>query len=175
MTCGSTAKSGDEFRCTGRKGRRVAGQSWLGPGWDPSGDLAAIQQEMNRLFETFLGQGPERAQAMERTWAPPMDVCETSADLRVLLELPGIPQSQIQIQIAEGILTIRGERHPDPAFRQDQLIRMERRYGPFCRSQNLPSIVDAEGVRANYRDGVLEIRLQKRPEATPRIISVETT
>jgi HSP20 family protein len=103
-----------------------------------------------------------------------MDVCETPADLRMLVELPGIPQSQIQIEIAEGVLTIRGERHPDPAFPQDQLIRLERRYGPFHRSLNLPSTVDAEGVRATYRDGILEIRLPKRPEATARIISVDS-
>lgn len=149
-------------------------QSWLGPGWDPSGDLTAIQQEMNRLFESFLGQGSARVQPVERAWAPPMDVCETPTDLRVLVELPGISQNQIQIEIVESVLTIRGERRPDPAFRQDQLIRMERRYGPFSRSLNLPSIVDAEGVRATYRSGVLEIRLPKRPEATARIISVET-
>lgn len=145
----------------------------MGPGWDPSGDLAAIQHEMNRLFESLLGQGARGVQPVERSWAPPMDVCETTRDLRVLLELPGIPQSQIQIEIAKGVLTIRGERHPDPAFPQDQLIRMERRYGPFSRSLNLPSIVDAQGVRATYQDGVLEVRLPKRPEATPRVISVD--
>ena len=148
---------------------------WLGPGWDPSGDLAAIQQELNRLFESFLGHGSVRVQSVERSWAPPMDVCETQTDLCILVELPGIPQSQIQIEIVEGVLTIRGERHPDPAFRQDQLIRMERRYGPFSRSLNLPSVVDAERVRAGYRNGVLEIRLPKRSGATPRIISVETS
>ena len=148
---------------------------WLGPGWDPSGDLAAIQQELNRLFESFLGHGSMRVQSAERAWGPPMDVCETQTDLCILVELPGIPQSQIQIEIVEGVLTIRGERHPDPTFRQDQLIRMERRYGPFSRSLNLPSVVDAERVRAGYRNGVLEIRLPKRPGATPRIISVETS
>ncbi len=160
-------------RVVAGKGRRVGTQSWLGPSWDPSGDLAAIRQEMNRLFESFLGQGPGRVQPVERTWAPPMDVCETETDLRILVELPGIPQNRIRIEIAEGVLAVRGERQPDPAFRQDQLIRMERRYGPFSRHLNLPPIVDAEGVRATYRSGVLEIRLPKRPEATPRIISVE--
>lgn len=149
-------------------------QSWLGPGWDPSGDLVAIQQEMNRLFETLLGQSPGQVQPVDRTWAPPMDVCETQTELRVLVELPGISQDKIQIEVVEDVLSIRGERQPDPTFRQDQLIRMERRYGPFCRSLNLPSIVDSQGVRATYRHGVLEIRLPKRPEATHRIISVET-
>ncbi len=88
-----------------------------------------IQQEMNRLFEGFLGQAPGRMQPVEGTWAPPMDVCEAKTELRVLVELPGIPQAEIQ--------------------------------------------VDPDGVRASYRDGILEIRLLKRPEATPRIISVE--
>jgi HSP20 family molecular chaperone IbpA len=75
------------------------------PGWDPSGDLAAIQQEMNRLFEGFLGHGAGRVQSVEGSWAPPMDVCETQTDLRILVELPGIPQ---KIEIVEGTLTIRG-------------------------------------------------------------------
>ncbi|MEK7221073.1 MAG: hypothetical protein AAB253_07735, partial [candidate division NC10 bacterium] len=102
------------------------------------------QQEMNRLFEGFLGQAPGRMQPVEGIWAQPMDVCEAKTELRVLVELPGIPQAEIQIEIVDGVLKIRGERQPDPAFRQDQ-----------------------------YRDGILEIRLLKRPEATPRIISVE--
>jgi len=152
----------------------VRTHSWLGPGWDPSGDLAAIQQEMNRLFEGFLNHGAGQVQSVEGGWAPPMDVCETQTELRILVELPGIPQNQIEIEIVEGTLTIRGERHPDPAFRQDHLMRMERRYGPFTRSLDLPSSVDAERVRAAYRNGVLQIKLPKRPEATPRIISVET-
>jgi len=131
------------------------------------------QQEMNRLFEGFLGQAPGRMQPVEGTWAPPMDVCEAKTELRVLVELPGIPQAEIQIEIVDGVLKIRGERQPDPAFRQDQLLRLERRSGPFFRSLDMPSIVDPDGVRVSYRDGVLEIRLLKRPEATPRIISVE--
>lgn len=146
---------------------------WLGPSWDPSGDLAAIQQEMNRLFETLLGQGLGGLYPAEGAWAPAMDVCETKTELRVLVELPGIPLAKIHLTIEEGVLTIRGERHPDPTFRQDQLIRLERRYGPFYRSLHLPCMVNPEEVRASYRDGVLEIRLPRRTEATPRVISVE--
>ncbi len=146
---------------------------WLGPSWDPSGDLAAIQQEMNRLFETLLGQGPGRLRPAEGAWAPAMDVRGTKTELRALVELPGIPLARIHLTIEEGVLTTRGERHPDPTFRQDQLIRMERRYGPFYRSLHLPSMVNPEEVRAAYRDGALEIRLHRRTEATPRVISVE--
>jgi HSP20 family protein len=151
----------------------MGAQPWLGPGWDPFGDLAEIQQELNRLFDTFFGQRPGRPQTEEGAWAPPMDVCETRDHLRVLIELPGVPQDQIQVEILEGVLTIRGERRPDPAFRNDQLQRMERRYGAFCRRLDLPPVVDPEGIRATYRDGVLEIRLPKLAGAAPRAIAVE--
>lgn len=97
-------------------------QPWLGPGWDPSGDLAAIQQEMNQLFESLLGQGSGAIQPVERAWAPPMDVRETKADLRVLVELPEVPQSQIQIEIVEGVLEIR---LPKRAEATSRIVRVE--------------------------------------------------
>jgi HSP20 family protein len=146
----------------------------LGPAWDPSGDLLALQQEMNRLLETLLGLGPGRGQLAEAVWAPPMDVCESPAALRVLVELPGLTQEQIGIEVTEGMLRIRGERPPDLRFTQEHLIRLERRSGPFSRTLTLPAGVDAEHVRASYRDGVLEIRLPKRSEAVRRVIAVET-
>jgi HSP20 family protein len=95
--------------------------------------------------------------------------------LRVLVELPGISLSQVKLEIADGVLAVRGERHPDPAFLQDQLQRMECHYGLFVRRLNLPSAVDADRVRAAYRDGVLEIRLPKHQEAGVRAITIERT
>jgi HSP20 family protein len=134
----------------------------------------ALQQEMNRLFETLLGLGPGRGQPAEAVWAPPMDVCESPAALRVLVELPGLTQAQIGIEVTEGMLRIRGERPPDPQFTREHLIRLERRCGPFFRTLTLPASVDADQVRASYRDGVLEIRIPKRAEAIPRVIAVES-
>jgi HSP20 family protein len=151
----------------------VGGQPWPGPGWDPVGDLAVIKQEMNRLFENLLGPGAAQGRPAEGAWAPPVDVCETRDELRVLVELPGISLSQVKLEIAEGVLTVRGERHPESAFRQDQLQRMECHYGLFVRRLSLPSVVDADHVRASYRDGVLEIRLPKRQQAGVRTIAIE--
>ncbi len=151
----------------------MGGQLWPGPGWDPVGDLAVIKQEMNRLFESFLGPGATQGRPVEGAWTPPVDICETRDGLRVLVELPGISLSQVKLEIAEGVLTVRGERHLEPAFRQDQLQRMECHYGFFVRRLSLPSVVDADHVRASYRDGVLEIRLPKRREAAVRTISIE--
>lgn len=148
---------------------------WPAPGWYPLGDLAVIKQEMNRLLENFLGMSPGHLEPVEGAWAPPMDVCETRDELRVLVELPGVPQSQISLEIVDGVLTIKGKRQPDPAFRQDQLLRMECHYGPFGRRLSLPSVVDPDQVRATYRNGVLEVRLPKRAEARSQSITVEAT
>ncbi len=151
----------------------MGGLPWPGPGWDPVGDLAIIKQEMNRLFETFLGPGAALGRPAEGAWTPSVDICETRDGLRVLVELPGISLSQVKLEIAGGVLTIRGERQPEPGFRQDQLQRMECHYGPFLRRLTLPPGVDADHVRASYRDGVLEIRLPKRREAGVRTIAIE--
>ncbi len=151
----------------------MARHPWPGPAWDPSGDLVVLQQEMNRLFEALLGLVPGAGQAAEVAWAPPMDVCDGPTALRVLVELPGLSQEQIGIEVSKGVLRIRGERPPDPRLAQEQLVRLERRCGAFARSLPLPAGVDAEAVRASYRDGVLEISIPKRLEAAPRIIAVE--
>jgi len=154
-------------------GRTVTTHPWLGPAWDPSGDVVALQQEMNRLFEALLGLVPGSGQAAGVAWAPPMDVCDGPTALRVLVELPGLTQEQIGIEVTKGTLRIRGERPPDPHLAQDQLVRLERRCGAFARSLPLPASVDPDRIRATYRDGVLEIWIPKRLEATPHIIAVE--
>lgn len=85
---------------------------WLGPAWDPSGDVVALQQEMNRLFEMLLGLVPGSGQAAGVAWAPPMDVCDSPTALRVLVELPGLTQEQIGIEVTKGTLRIRGSDRP---------------------------------------------------------------
>jgi HSP20 family protein len=152
----------------------MARHPWLGPAWDPSGDVVVLQQEMNRLFEALLGLVPGSSLGAGVAWAPPMDVCDGPTAMRVLVELPGLTQEQIGIETTQGMLRIKGDRPPDPHIAREQLIRLERRCGAFARSLPLPAGVDAEGIRATYRDGVLEIRIPKRPEATPRIIAVES-
>jgi HSP20 family protein len=150
-------------------------QPWPGPGWDPLGDLAIIKQEMNRLLESFMGLGSDHVQPVETAWAPPIDVCETQEEIRVLVELPGVSQSHINLEIVDGVLTIKGERHLDPAFRQDQLLQMECHYGAFARRLSLPLGIDRDHVRASYRNGVLEVRLSKRSELRAKSITVEAT
>ncbi|RPI07922.1 MAG: Hsp20/alpha crystallin family protein [Zetaproteobacteria bacterium] len=148
-------------------------QPWPGPGWDPFGDLALIKQEMTRLLEQVLSQGSGRGQPAESAWAPPLDVCETPAEFRVQVEVPGVAGRQIRLEFSEGTLTIRAERPIDPALRADQIQQMECRYGSFFRRLALPSPIDHGRIRATCRDGVLDIRLPKRTMSQTRHVAIE--
>jgi HSP20 family protein len=137
------------------------------------GDLALIKEEMTRLFEQMLGHGARHGQPVDGTWSPPVDEWETKGELRVQVELPGVPGRQIRIDVAEGVLTIRADRPPDPALQRDQVLQVECRYGSFARRLNLPAAIDADRIRAAYRNGVLDIRLPKRVESEPRRVRVD--
>lgn len=107
-----------------------------------------------------------------RPWpGPGWDASGDLTEIRV--ELPGVSQAEITLEITDGVLTVKGERHRDPAFRQDRLLCLECHHGPFLRRLSLPSMVDPDRVRATYRNGVLEIRLPKQMERKAQIISVE--
>jgi HSP20 family protein len=146
---------------------------WPGPGWDPLGDLALIKEEMTRLFEQTLSHGVRHGQAVAGAWSPPVDAWETKAELRVQVELPGVQERQIRIDFAEGVLTIRADRPPDPSLQHHQVLQVECRYGSFVRRLTLPGAIDADRVRATYRNGVLDIRLPKRVESQPRRVPIE--
>lgn len=138
--------------------------------WDPFVGIQDLQNEMNRLFESFFG-GPSRTQDV--AWTPATDVRETKDEMVVVLELPGLNQKEIEISVTGDTLTVRGERRREEHFEGVDYHRIERCYGPFSRTLTLPSMVDADHIKAVYRDGLLEIRLPKREEAKPRPIPIE--
>lgn len=108
------------------------------------------------------------------TWLPPVDIHETDEREIVLkAELPGLRREDIDLSVENSTLTIRGERRRDDQVGENQYHRVERAYGPFTRSFTLPNTIDANRVRAEYRDGVLTITLPLREEARPRQIQVE--
>jgi HSP20 family protein len=116
----------------------------------------------------------EFAQLEDRLWMPPVDIYETSSDELVLkAELPDVDKDAIELTVENGTLTIKGEKKFDPEVKDEQVHRVERRYGAFTRSFSLPPTVDATKVSADYKNGVLTIRLPKREEAKPRQIKVD--
>jgi HSP20 family protein len=140
--------------------------------WEPFRDLGDIQQEVNRLFDNFYGR-PATVAAGERTWVPLCDMHETTDDLYVTLEVPGVKEKDVHVSITGDLLTVKGERKWDKELKEDGVHRLERVYGKFERTISLPVPVQSDKVTASYRDGVLEIRLPKVEEVRPKEIKID--
>lgn len=131
----------------------------------------ALQSELKRFIEGCLQPGPSPGPGVDRPWSPPVDVYETPEETVVVVELPGVDSSRVELSAADGLLTIRGTRAPDDRP-EDQIQLRERRFGPFSRQVRVPSEVDLDAARAETVDGVLTIRLPRRRAAAPRTIPV---
>jgi HSP20 family protein len=108
------------------------------------------------------------------TWVPPVDVFQTGEHELVLkAELPDMSREDIDVSVENFVLTIKGEKKLASEVKEDQYQHIERRYGAFSRSFSLPRTVDSSKVAADYRNGVLTIRLPLREEAKPRQIKVD--
>jgi HSP20 family protein len=138
--------------------------------WDPFRNLSTLQEQVNRLFETsYRGRGDNSALT---TWAPAVDIYETENELVLKADLPEVNERDLDIQIENNMLTIRGERAFDHEVKEDNYLRIERTYGAFSRSFSLPNAVNTEAIKAEYKNGVLRVELPKRAESKPRQVKV---
>jgi HSP20 family protein len=142
--------------------------------WEPFEDLVAFNREVDRIFGNLLGPIPFTLTSTEEPWSPRVDVSETDAMVVLKAELPGVKQEDIQVSIQDNTLTLKGERKLETDVKQGRYTRIERSYGAFQRSMALPPAVDANQVKATYKDGILEIQLPKKEDAKPKEIKVET-
>jgi HSP20 family protein len=142
--------------------------------WMPFDQLASVRDEMNRLFESTLGDGIQSPDLFGG-WTPAVDLYEDKDHLIVRAELPGMKKESIDISLHEGVLTLAGERKAEALPEEGETYRSERFYGRFQRSFELPKPVEAERVSASYRDGVLTVTLAKTEAAKPRHIEVNVS
>ncbi|HEY7179850.1 MAG TPA: Hsp20/alpha crystallin family protein [Blastocatellia bacterium] len=119
-------------------------------------------------FMTFGGENWSLA-----TWAPACDIYETDNEIVVKAELPEVKREDVHVSIENNLLTVRGERKFSDETKKENYHRVERSYGEFIRSFTLPSLVDANEVNAEFKDGVLRVTLAKREEAKPKQIEVK--
>jgi HSP20 family protein len=142
---------------------------------DPFRDLGDIQSEVNRLFDNFFGRPTQQqgGTGMERVWAPAVDMHETKDDLVLTMEVPGVRDKDVAVSITGDLLSIKGERRFEHDVKEQQLLHVERAYGKFERLVQLPIPVQADKVKASYRDGILEVRLPKTEEIKPKEIKVD--
>jgi HSP20 family protein len=140
--------------------------------WDPLRDVVSLQSRLNSLFQDY-GRGQNDTDALSAaSFAPPVDIYEDENKLVLKLETPGIRQEDLDIQIENRTLTVRGERKLDREEKQENFHRVEHRYGTFARTFSLPSTVDPESVVASYDSGILKLEFAKRAEAKPRQVKV---
>ena len=131
--------------------------------------LANMRAEMDRVFESTFGS-LSRSPAPLSRWNPAVDVYQDKEQFTVVLELPGLKKEEIEISLHDDTLTISGERKREESSEQEFLT--ERSYGKFQRSFILPTAVDAEKVKASYKDGLLQVVLPKGEEVKPKQIEV---
>ena len=141
--------------------------------WRPTRDLLSIRDEVNRLFDNFFTGLPERRRGLlEGEWAPSVDIAETDNEVVVTAELPGVKQDDVDITITDDVLTLKGEKKEEKEVKEKNYHRIERSYGSFQRSVSLPAGVQADKVKATYKDGVLHITVPKAEEAKPKQIKI---
>jgi HSP20 family protein len=140
---------------------------------DPIREFAQLQDRINRVFTDAYGRNDEGLLA-SGTWTPPVDIYQ-NGDQEVVIkaELPDMTREAIDITVDNGTLTIKGEKTFGADVKEEHFHRIERRYGTFSRTFTLPRTVDAGKVAAEYKNGVLTVRLPLREEAKPRQIKVD--
>jgi HSP20 family protein len=145
--------------------------------WEPVRELHTMQSEMNRLFSTLFdsptpSNGVRQGRTSIRRWIPAMDLVETGDHFVLRADLPGIAEGDVNIELEDNVLTVSGERKAEHEERKEGYYRVERASGRFSRSLTLPEGVNAEGIEANFDNGVLEIRVPKPEEHKPRKVAI---
>ena len=139
--------------------------------WDPFREVTSFQNRLNTLLQDYRG-AENHSDVTAASFSPAVDVYEDEHQVVLSLEVPGIRQEDLDVQVEKNTLTVRGERKFEKDQKEANFHRIERRYGTFYRSFSLPATVDTENVRASYDAGVLKLELAKKAEAKPKQIKV---
>lgn len=141
--------------------------------WDPFDDLIRIKDRMNRMFEDSLTRPRGDRDLLSGHWVPAVDIYETPERVVLVADLPGVEQDDIELSIENNTLVLSGERRMKKDVNQENYHRVERGYGTFHRSFTLPMTIDQNSIRAEHRNGILEVSLPKTEGAKPRAIRVD--
>jgi len=142
--------------------------------WDPFRELSSLQNRVNSLFQDY-GRGSQDELTTSGSFIPAVDVYEDEHKVVLKLEVPGVKQEDLDVQVENMTLTVRGQRSFEKEEKEENFQRIERRYGSFSRSFTLPNTIDTENVNASCDNGVLKLELAKREEAKPKQIKVNVS
>ena len=141
--------------------------------WEPARELHSIQQEVNGLFGTLFDVPiTASASAATRSWIPAMDLVEEKDEYVLHADLPGLTEKDVRVELEDNVLSVFGTRKSEHENRKDGYYRVERASGSFSRSLTLPEGVDPESIRAQFENGVLEVRIPKPAERKRRRVAI---
>jgi HSP20 family protein len=147
--------------------------------WDPSRELEDMGDRLNRVFAGFGRPGLARGSEAGREaltvpdWAPMVDITETDDEYLIKAEIPEVKREDVKVSVENGVLTLQGERKQEKEEKGKKFHRVERYYGSFMRTFTVPDNVDETKVRAEFKDGVLNVHLPKTEKAKPKAIEVK--
>jgi HSP20 family protein len=142
--------------------------------WDPFRDVAALQDRINRLFNESFGQTRDLEEEPKAcAWRPAVDIYETESEIVLRAELPGTRKEDVAVEVKDNLLTLKGERFPDPEISDDKYYRREICFGTFERSFTLRETIKPEQIKAVFKDGVLKVKIPKPDVEVPKQVSVE--
>jgi HSP20 family protein len=133
--------------------------------------VRTLRDEMDRLFEDFFASAPERTG--RGVWSPMVDVREDENNFYIEAELPGMSKEDIHLEVEQNSLSIKGERKFEKKDEGENYHFVERSYGSFYRSFTLPKNVNADGIAAEYKDGVLTVTVPKVEEVKPKKVEIK--
>jgi HSP20 family protein len=136
--------------------------------WEPFREIASFQNEMSRFMNGLLEGNGRTNQA----WVPALDVWETESEIVYALDLPGVSEERISVELEDGGLTVSAERERTQEVSEERFYRFERRHGTFTRTIGVPQGVTEGDVSADYKEGVLEVHVRKPEQPKPKRIQV---
>ena len=141
--------------------------------WNPWREMATVQGRINRMLSDTMHPAARDGEKAEHcSWHPVVDIFENDDHIVIKAELPGIDKKDIEIDVKDRVLSLRGERAYDNEVKEDKYYRRERVFGKFMRSFTLPMNVDPEKISADYKEGVLSVAVPKPETQKPKRISV---
>lgn len=141
--------------------------------WNPFRELEEMTDQLNRMYARPAAKTNGKESPAVADWAPTVDISETDGEYVIKAELPEVKKDDVTVTLEDGTLIIRGERRREQDEKTTKYHRVERSYGSFVRSFHLPDQVDENGVKAEYKDGMLNLRIPKSEKAKPRAIEIK--
>ena len=174
----SADQRGQRSQVSARQGGQSLQRHGSFYGSDPLAMFQHLSDQMDEMFESFFSGRPRRSRQMDMPtlWSPEVDIREESNQLRVCIDLPGIPKDAVKVDVHDGALTVQGERSEESNDETEGkgFRRSERRYGSFYRSIPLPEGADAENAHASMKEGVLEITIPVPERKQARRLQIQS-